>query len=77
MIRVEAIEEALPKDVRKTIRSHPFLVLSAGALVGYYLGRNHGRGLLTALVGVGISAGTSSARKMLGVEPPRRAARAR
>lgn len=71
MIRIKAIEKALPDDVRRTARDHPFLVIVAGSLVGFYLGRSHGRALLTVLVGVGISAGASSARRMLGVEPAR------
>jgi hypothetical protein len=69
MIRVAAIEKNLPDDVRRTIKDHPLLALSAGALAGYYLGRGYGKEILTALVGVGISAGASNARRMLGVEP--------
>jgi hypothetical protein len=69
MIRVAAIEKALPDDVRRTIRDHPLLALTAGALAGYYLGRGYGKEILTALVGVGISAGATNARRMLGVEP--------
>jgi hypothetical protein len=69
MIRVAAIEKNLPDDVRRTIKDHPLLALTAGALAGYYLGRGYGKEILTALVGVGISAGASSARRMLGVEP--------
>ena len=69
MIRVAAIEKKLPDDVRRTIRDHPLLSLTVGALAGYYLGRAYGKEILTALVGVGISAGASNARKMLGVQP--------
>ena len=77
MIRVPAIEKAMPDDVRRTTREHPFLVLAAGALAGFYLGRSHGRAILSALVSVGITAGASNARRMLGVEPSPRLARAR
>jgi hypothetical protein len=70
MIRVAAIEKKLPDDVRRTIKDHPLLALTAGALAGYYLGRGYGKEILTALVGVGISAGASNARRMLGVPPP-------
>jgi len=78
VIRVSAIERALPDDVRRTAREHPFLVIAAGALAGFYLGRSHGRAILSALISVGIAAGTSSARRMLGVQPPSsRLARAR
>ncbi len=69
MIRVAAIEKNLPDDVRRTIKDHPLLALTAGALAGYYLGRGYGKEILTTLVGVGISAGASNARRMLGVEP--------
>jgi uncharacterized membrane protein YebE (DUF533 family) len=78
MLRVSAIESALPDDLRRTFRDHPILAITAGALVGFYLGRSHGREILSALVGVGLTAGASSVRRMLGVAPePRRAARAR
>jgi hypothetical protein len=70
MIRVSALEEALPKDLRRTVRDHPVIALSVGALAGFYLGKGFGREILTALVGVGISAGATNARRMLGVEPP-------
>jgi hypothetical protein len=73
MIRISSLEKALPDDLRRTLRDHPFLALSAGAIAGFYLGRGFGREILTALVGVGISAGAANARRMLGVEPPRRA----
>ena len=77
MIRVDAIESALPNDLRKTVRDHPFLVLAAGALAGFYLGRSHGRVILSALISAGIAAGSSQARKMLGVEPAPRLSRVR
>ena len=75
MIRVAALEKALPDDVRRTVREHPVIAIAAGALAGYYLGKSYGREILTALVGVGISAGATNARRMLGVEPPRDARR--
>jgi hypothetical protein len=75
MIRVAAIEEALPRDLRRTVRDHPALAITAGALVGWYLGSHHGRQILSALVGVGLSVGASNARRMLGVEDPARRAR--
>ncbi|HEV8230983.1 MAG TPA: hypothetical protein VGQ75_01430 [Thermoanaerobaculia bacterium] len=68
MIRVSSLEKALPDDLRRTVRDHPFLALTAGALVGFYLGRSHGREILSALVGVGVSAGAAGAKRALGVE---------
>jgi len=71
MIRISALEKALPDDIRRTVRDHPVVAIAAAALAGFYLGRGYGREILTALLGVGISAGATNARRMLGVEPPR------
>jgi hypothetical protein len=71
MIRVPALEKALPDDIRRTVREHPVVAIGAAAIAGFYLGRAYGREILTALVGVGISAGATNARRMLGVEPSR------
>ncbi|HMA17802.1 MAG TPA: hypothetical protein VKS03_05115 [Thermoanaerobaculia bacterium] len=77
MFRIAAIEKALPDELRRTLRDHPFLAIAAGALAGFYLGQSHGREILRAMVGVGLTAGAASARRMLGAEPPPRLARAR
>jgi hypothetical protein len=77
MIRISAIEKAMPDDIRRAVREHPILTIVGGAFLGYYLGKSHGRAILAALVSVGITAGASSARRMLGVEPSPRLARAR
>lgn len=69
MFRIPALEKALPDDVRKTARDHPVIALVLGAVVGYYLGRSHGREILSAGAAIGISAGLTSARRVLGVEP--------
>lgn len=69
MLRISALEKAVPDDIRRTVRDHPVIALAAGALAGYYLGKSFGREILTALVGVGISAGATNARRMLGVQP--------
>lgn len=69
MVRISALEKAVPDDIRRTVRDHPVIALGVGALAGYYLGRSFGKEILTALVGVGISAGATNARRMLGVEP--------
>lgn len=75
MVRISALEKALPDELRSTVRDHPVIALAAGAMAGFYLGRGFGREILSALVGVGISAGAADARRMLGVEP--RSARSR
>lgn len=69
MLRISALEKAVPDDIRRTVRDHPVIALAAGALAGYYLGKSFGKEILTALVGVGISAGATNARRMLGVQP--------
>ncbi len=71
LIRISSLEKALPDDVRRTVRDHPLLAIVGGALAGFYIGRSHGREILTALVGVGISAGAANARRLLGVEARR------
>lgn len=71
MFRITALEKALPDDVRRTARDHPFIAMALGAVVGFYLGRSHGREILSAGAAVGISAGLMGARRALGVEPRR------
>jgi len=69
VIRISQLEKALPDDVRRTVRDHPLIAIVTGALAGFYVGRSHGREILTALVGLGVSAGAANARRLLGVEP--------
>ena len=69
MVRISALEKAVPGDIRRSVRDHPVIALAAGALAGYYLGKGFGKEILAALVSVGISAGATNARRMLGVEP--------
>ncbi len=76
MFRIPALEKALPDDVRRTARNHPVIALALGSIVGFYLGRSHGRELLSAGAALGISAGLARARGALGIEP-RRSARER
>jgi len=71
LVRISSLEKALPDDVRRTVRDHPLLAIVAGALAGYSIGRSYGREILTALVGVGVSAGAANARRLRGVEPRR------
>lgn len=67
MIRIEALEKTLPKEWRRTVRDHPLLAAAAGAVVGVYLGRNHGRQLLAAIVSSGLAFGAESVRGALGL----------
>ena len=75
MLRIPAIEKALPDELRRSARDHPVIALALGAIVGFYLGRSHGREILSAGAAIGISAGLAGARRALGVEP-RRSSRA-
>ncbi|HEX9689711.1 MAG TPA: hypothetical protein VGB47_11650 [Thermoanaerobaculia bacterium] len=77
MIRVPSLEKSLPDELRRIVRDHPLVSITAGAFAGFYLGRSHGREILTALVGVGVSAGAARARNLLGVATSPRIARAR
>lgn len=70
MIRIEPLEESLPKDWRRAIRDHPLLSMAGAAVVGLYIGRNHGRQLLAALVSSGIAFGVESVRGALGLRSP-------
>ena len=73
MLRIEALEDSLPKKWRRTVRDHPWIAIAAAASAGFYLGRNHGRQLLAALVSVGLSVGVESVRRAAGVSSsPRR-----
>jgi len=71
LVRISSLEKALPDDVRRTVRDHPLLAIVGGALAGYTIGRSYGREILTALVGVAVSAGAANARRLFGVEPRR------
>jgi hypothetical protein len=69
MIRIEPLEDSLPKDWRRAIRDHPFLAVSIAAALGVYVGRNHGRQLLSALVRSGLAFGVARLRGALGLAP--------
>ena len=64
MIRIEAIERALPRDWRAIIRDHPFLSLAVAAAAGVYLGRNHSRELLGAVTTAGVGLGSAKLKDL-------------
>jgi uncharacterized membrane protein YebE (DUF533 family) len=66
MVRVEPLEKALPPDWRRLVRDQPLLSVVAGFVAGVYLGRRHGRQLLSALVSIGIAAAVDGAQKRFG-----------
>jgi hypothetical protein len=67
MLRIEALEDSLPKTWRRAVRDHPWIAVSVAASAGFYLGRNHGRQMLSALVSASLSVGVESVRRAIGV----------
>jgi hypothetical protein len=66
MLRIEPIERALPSDWKRVVRDQPLLAICAAAATGIYLGRHHGRRLLSAFVSVGIATAVETARQRFG-----------
>jgi hypothetical protein len=66
-LRIEPIEEAVPREWRRVARDYPLLTLAAAFAAGVYLGRNHGRQLFTALVGVAVTAAVDRAKRASGL----------
>ena len=65
-IRIEAIEEAVPREWRRVVKDYPLLSLAAALATGVYLGRAHGRRLLVAVAGMAVSAALDSAKRAAG-----------
>jgi hypothetical protein len=66
MLRIEPIERALPSDWKRVVRDQPLLAICAAAAAGIYLGRHHGRRLLSAFVSVGVATAADAARQRFG-----------
>jgi hypothetical protein len=66
-LRVEPIEEAVPRQWRRVVRDYPMLSMAVAAATGLYLGRVHGKRLLVAIVGVAVSAAIENARRAAGL----------
>lgn len=66
MLRIDPLETALPRDLRESIRDHPWVAIAVGAAAGFYLGRNHGRFLLSALATAGIAVGAERLKALGG-----------
>ncbi len=71
MVRIEPIEQALPREWRGVVRDHPWLAISTAAIVGMYLGRNHGRRLLAAVAATAITAGLENAKRAVAAPRPK------
>lgn len=67
MIRVEPIEHAVPSEWKRVVRDQPLLSVCAALAAGVYLGRRHGRQLLSALVSLGIASTVDGMRRRFGL----------
>jgi hypothetical protein len=65
-LRIEPIEEAVPREWRRVVRDYPLLSVAAAFATGIYLGRAHGRRLLVAVAGVAVSAALDGAKRAAG-----------
>jgi hypothetical protein len=66
MTRVEPIERALPSDWKRVIRDQPLLSVFAALAVGIYLGKHHGRQLLSAAVSLALTTAIEGAKHRFG-----------
>ena len=72
MIRIQAFEEALPREWRGVVRDYPALSAAAAAATGIYLGRrsrNFGRRLAAAVVSTAIAVAIRMLRQAAGQWP--------
>jgi len=67
LTRIEPIERAMPSEWKKVVRDQPLLALCGAFAIGVYLGKHHGRQLLSALVSVGISTAVDTGRRRFGL----------
>ena len=66
MTRVEPIERALPSDWKRVIRDQPLLSVCAALAAGIYLGKHHGRQLLSAAVSLGLTMAVEGTKRRFG-----------
>ncbi|MDQ2979158.1 MAG: hypothetical protein M3R62_08050 [Acidobacteriota bacterium] len=66
MTRVEPIERALPSDWKRVIRDQPLLSVCAALAAGIYLGKHHGRQLLSAAVSLALTTAIEGAKQRFG-----------
>jgi hypothetical protein len=72
MMRIEAFEEALPREWRGVVRVYPALSAAAAAAAGFYLGRrsrHFGRRLLAAVVSTAVAIAIRQVRQAAGLRP--------
>jgi hypothetical protein len=72
VIRIEAFEEAVPREWRGVVRDYPVLSAAAAAAAGFYIGhrsRHFGRRLLAAVVSTAIAIAIRQVRQAAGLRP--------
>jgi hypothetical protein len=72
VFRIEAFEEAVPREWRGVVRDHPVLSAAAAAATGFYLGRrsrHFGRRLVAAVVSTAIAIAIRQLRQVTGMRP--------
>ena len=70
MFRIDAFEEALPREWRGVVRDYPALSAAAAAATGFYLGRRSrhiGRRLMAAFVSTAIAIAIRQLRRVAGM----------
>jgi hypothetical protein len=70
MLRIDAFEEALPREWRGVVRDHPAFSAAAAAAAGFYLGRrsrHFGRRLVAAVVSTAIAIAIRQLRRVAGM----------
>jgi hypothetical protein len=70
MLRIDAFEEALPREWRGVVRDHPALSAAAAAATGFYIGRRSrhiGRRLVAAVVSTAIAIAIRQLRRVAGM----------
>jgi hypothetical protein len=70
VIRIDAFEEALPREWRGVVRDYPALSAAAAAATGFYLGRrsrHFGRRLVAAVVSTAIAIAIRQLRRVAGM----------
>jgi hypothetical protein len=71
-MRIDAFEEALPREWRGVVRDYPVLSAAAAAAAGFYIGRRSrhiGRRLVAAVVSTAVAIAIRQLRQVTGMRP--------
>ncbi|HTD51669.1 MAG TPA: hypothetical protein VK780_01470 [Thermoanaerobaculia bacterium] len=72
MFKIQAFEEAVPREWRGVVRDYPVLSAAAAAAAGFYVGRRSrrfGRRLVAAVVSTAIAVAIRQLRQAAGLRP--------